>query len=69
MAWYLAEYIKEHPGRKIIVLAGAIHTWKYGIPKQMRRFNSSELKVIVPDLPVEPDAVNENDTDYYIIHS
>jgi len=69
MAWYLAEYMKGNPGRNIIVLAGAIHTWKYGIPKQIRRYTSNELRIIVPDLPVEPSSINEDDADYLIIHS
>ncbi len=69
MAWYLAEYIKGNPGRKVIVLAGAIHAWKYGIPKQIQKYTSNNMKVIVPDLPVDPKSVNENDADYLIIHS
>ncbi len=68
MAWYLAEYIKGNPGRKVIVLAGAIHAWKYGIPKQIQKYTSHKMKVIVPDLPVEPESVNENDADYFIVH-
>ncbi len=69
MAWYLADYMKNNPARTVIVLAGAIHTWKYGIPKQVRRYNSNELRIIVPDLPVELESINEEDADYYIIHS
>jgi uncharacterized iron-regulated protein len=68
MAWYLAEYMKENPKRKVVVLSGAIHSWKYGIPKQIRRYTANELRIIVPDLPVEPASISENDADYYIVH-
>jgi len=68
MAWHLTEYIKNNPERTVIVLAGAIHTWKYGIPKQKQRYISGEQKVIVPDLPVGPESMSVDDADYFIIH-
>jgi uncharacterized iron-regulated protein len=68
MAWYLSEYVKSNPGRTVIVLAGAIHTWKYGIPKHSQRYISGEQRVIVPDLPVGPESISENDADYFVIH-
>jgi uncharacterized iron-regulated protein len=68
MAWHLTDYMKKNPERTVIVLAGAIHTWKYGIPKQKQRYISGEQKVIVPDLPVGPDLISEDDADYLVIH-
>ncbi|KPK00768.1 MAG: hypothetical protein AMK71_07980 [Nitrospira bacterium SG8_35_4] len=68
MAWYLSEFIKSNPGRAVIVLAGAIHTWKYGIPKQTQRYLQGEQRVIVPDLPVGPESISEDDADYFVIH-
>ena len=69
MAWYLTDYMKSNPGRSVIVLAGAIHAWKYGIPKQKQRYIEGEQSVIVPDLPVDQKSVNEDDADYFVIHS
>lgn len=69
MAWYLTEYMKSNPGRTVIVLAGAIHAWKYGIPKQQQRYIANEQRVIVPDLPVGPESISENDADYLVIYS
>jgi uncharacterized iron-regulated protein len=69
MAWYLAEYIKNNRGRTVIVLAGSIHAWKYGIPKQNQRYSGGEQRVIVPDLPVSPEYISEDDADYLIIYS
>jgi len=69
MAWHLTEYMKSNPGRTVIVLAGAIHAWKYGIPKQKQRYIAAEHRVIVPALPVGPESISENDADYLIIYS
>jgi uncharacterized iron-regulated protein len=68
MAWYLAQYMKNNRDRTIVILAGSIHAWKYGIPQQKKRYISIEQKVIVPDLPVEPDAIGEDDADYLVLH-
>jgi uncharacterized iron-regulated protein len=69
MAWYLSEYMKNNPGRTVIVLAGAIHAWKYGIPKQKQRYISVEHRVIVPELPVGRESISENDADYLMTYS
>lgn len=68
MAWYLAQYMKEHPGSTVVVLAGSMHAWKYGIPKQKEKYLSSEQRVIVPDLPIIPEAVQEEHTDYLVLY-
>jgi uncharacterized iron-regulated protein len=69
MAWYLVNYMKQNNDRTIVVLAGSIHAWKYGIPKQKKRYMLIEEKVIVPDLPIDPGTVEEDDADYLVIHS
>jgi uncharacterized iron-regulated protein len=68
MAWYLSDYMKNNPERTVVVLAGAIHAWKYGIPKQTRRYISDEERVIIPDLPVEEESISVNDADYLVKH-
>ncbi len=66
MAWYLTEYMKSNPGRTVIVLAGAIHAWKYGIPKQKQRYITVDQKVILSDLPVGPESISADDADYLV---
>ena len=68
MAWYIMQYMKHNNHRTIVVLAGSIHAWKYGIPKQKKRYMSIEQKVIVPDLPIDPNTVREDDADYLVLH-
>jgi uncharacterized iron-regulated protein len=68
MAWYLSDYMKNNPERLVIVLAGAIHAWKYGMPKQTLRYIPDEQRVIVPDLPVDPGSIGVDDADYLIQH-
>ncbi len=68
MAWYLTEYMKNNPDKTVIVLSGSVHAWKYGIPKYRKQYISGEQRVIIPDLPVNPELINENDADYFVIH-
>jgi uncharacterized iron-regulated protein len=68
MAWYLAQYMKNNSDRTIVVLAGSIHAWKYGIPQQKKKYISIEQKIIVPDLPVEHGTIGEDDADYLVVH-
>ena len=52
MAMNIARYVKKHPGRKIVALAGIWHAVKNAIPEQLG-LNGSKLAdtVILPDLP------------------
>lgn len=68
MAWYIYQYIKKDPGKKIVVLTGSIHAWKYGIPRQLEKYLNLKYRVILPDLPVSGEKVSVNDADYIIIH-
>lgn len=69
MAWHLVEYVKKHPGRTVIVLAGVGHSWKRGIPERISRESKYSLKVIMPLVPdqINPDNVTIKDTDYVIL--
>ena len=62
------QYMKQNSDRTVVVLAGAIHAWKYGIPKQKNRYMTMEQKVIVPDLPVAADTIKEDDADYLVLY-
>jgi uncharacterized iron-regulated protein len=52
MAMNVASYLKKHPGRKVVALAGIWHAVKNAIPEQLER-NGSKLTytVILPELP------------------
>jgi uncharacterized iron-regulated protein len=68
MAWHLVEYVKKHPGRTVIVLAGVGHSWKRGIPERISRESKYSFKVIMPLVPdqIDPGSVTIKDTDYVI---
>jgi uncharacterized iron-regulated protein len=68
MAWYLSQYVHDNPDRTVVVLAGSIHAWKYGIPRQWQRYTSEEQKVIMTDLPGPHDQINADEADYLVLH-
>jgi len=68
MAWYLSQYMHDNPDRTVVVLAGSIHAWKFGIPRQWQRYTSEEQKVIMTDLPVPRDQINVDEADYLVLH-
>jgi uncharacterized iron-regulated protein len=69
MAWHLVEYLKKHPGKTVIVLAGVGHAWKRGIPEQVSRLSQYTSTIILPLIPdqVEPDSVTLQDADYVVL--
>lgn len=52
MAMSIAQYARDNPGRKIVVLAGIWHAVKNAIPEQLKR-NGSKMTsiVIMPQIP------------------
>lgn len=49
MAFYILNYKKRNPERKIIVLTGAIHAWKSAVPTQIKRLNKDiTIKTLLP---------------------
>jgi uncharacterized iron-regulated protein len=48
MARSIIDYINDHPGRTMVVLAGASHSWKHGIPSRLRNHSALSWKVILP---------------------
>ena len=52
MALNMARYVKKHPGRKIVALAGVWHAVKNAIPEQLKRIDSKLTDlVILPEIP------------------
>ncbi len=70
MAKHLLEFLKKHPDKTVVVLAGNGHAWSKGIPEQIR--TSSEkirYRVILPQVPghIEPREFTEGDADYILL--
>jgi uncharacterized iron-regulated protein len=66
MAIHALDYLKAHPNTSMVLLAGAGHAWKRGIPEQLRQLSELPYTVVLPKVSgrIEPGAVNEKDTDY-----
>lgn len=50
MARYLVEYLERHPDRRVVVLAGSGHAWKYGIPAQIEALGYRNYRVLLPEI-------------------
>jgi uncharacterized iron-regulated protein len=66
MAFHLVEYLGKNRGRTVVVLAGAGHSWKRGIPEHVREFSKYRTVVIMPDVPEQTNrtALTTADADY-----
>jgi len=49
MAWNIMKYLKQNPGRVMVVLTGTGHAWKLGIPSKLERDPLFSYKVILPE--------------------
>jgi len=69
MALELLKFLEKHPERVVVVLAGAGHSWKYGIPEQIRRRGEIPLRVLLPEIPgrIQHTDVTENEADYLML--
>ncbi len=69
MAYYLDRYLKDGKDVMVLVLAGTIHSWKYGIPKQLEKFSRYKTVSIIQDNPFynNKDVSNE-EADYFVLH-
>ncbi len=68
MAWRLIEYKKKNPSRTLVVLAGTGHSWRRGIPEQVRRASAFKTRVILPEVsPAAYGKVSIGDADYVLL--
>jgi uncharacterized iron-regulated protein len=70
MAWHLIRYLRKNPSQHMIVLAGAGHAWKRGVPGQVEKLSPKlTYKVILPHIPGEIDKkhISIGDADYVIL--
>ena len=66
MAWNLVKFLKSSPDYFVVVLAGGGHSWKLGIPDQVRNNSNIPFKVILPEVGATSTraTISTNETDY-----
>jgi uncharacterized iron-regulated protein len=66
MAKRVVDYLEENEGTTMIVLAGSGHSWKRGIPQQVRRLGEIPFRTVLPGTGDRPSRENvlPGDTDY-----
>jgi uncharacterized iron-regulated protein len=58
MAWSLLRYLEKNPENTVVVIAGSGHSWKLGIPAQIRSRTTLPFRVILPEVPGRVDEKN-----------
>jgi uncharacterized iron-regulated protein len=51
MAWSLTRFLEKNPEHTVVVIAGSGHSWKRGIPAQVRSRTTVEVRVVLPEIP------------------
>lgn len=69
MARNLKNYLDTHPETIVVVLAGSAHSWKHGIPNQLKAISDIPYRVLLPEMPgrLDEDNVTTNDADYLML--
>ena len=67
MANNAIEYLKNNPRKSLVILAGSGHSWKRGIPAQVKRLSKYSYTVVLPESDdVKIETINQSDADYFI---
>jgi uncharacterized iron-regulated protein len=68
MARYLTKYLDSRPGRQVVVLTGASHALRKGIPEQIALENRYSSRIVLPELSdLTRKTVTLNEADYLIL--
>ena len=69
MAIHAADYLERHPDTVMVVIAGAGHARKPGIPAQFRQRSRLPVLVLLPEAPgsMDADTVDFADADYILL--
>lgn len=68
MASGIANYLRKNDGRMMVVLTGAGHAVKSGIPAELESASDISCKVILPEFPeLSPDEVADDTADYILL--
>jgi uncharacterized iron-regulated protein len=69
MAINALDYLKKNPDAVVVILTGAGHAQKDGIPRQISKRSEVACAVILPEVKgvIDPATVGKNDADYIIM--
>jgi uncharacterized iron-regulated protein len=69
MALHAVGYVKNHPERILVLLAGIGHAWRKGIPERIEERASIPHAVLLPEIPdhLDKDSVTIEDADYLML--
>jgi uncharacterized iron-regulated protein len=69
MALHSIAYVKKHPDRTLVLLAGTGHAWKKGIPERIKERSSTSYAVLLPEIPdhLDKDSVTADDADFLML--
>jgi uncharacterized iron-regulated protein len=48
MARSIADYLRDHPDRSMVVMCGTLHAWRHGIPGRLAAITDAPVRVILP---------------------
>ncbi len=68
MAEKLEDYLQQQPQRLVVVLAGNGHSWKHGIPAQLKRRGDYRTRVLLPEVHgrIDRQHIDSDDADYLL---
>ncbi len=66
MAWSLLRFLEKNPDSTVVVIAGSGHSWKRGIPAQIRSRSTLPFRVILPEISgrAEHGSISGDEADY-----
>lgn len=69
MAKNLHTYLRKHPDRTVVVLAGDAHAWKHAIPTQLNKLGISNWRVVLPEVAgmTQRSMISAADADYLLL--
>jgi uncharacterized iron-regulated protein len=69
MALHAVGYVKKHPERILVLLAGIGHAWRKGIPERIEERAAIPHAVLLPEIPdhLDKDSVTIEDADYLML--
>lgn len=70
MAVHALRYLEVHKDQTLVVLTGAVHAWKQGVPRQVRKLSPHrQFIVILPEVPgtYDKETVSLEDCDFLLL--
>jgi uncharacterized iron-regulated protein len=66
MAGKISEYLDGHPDGAMVVLAGSGHSWRHGIPDQVRKRTRIPYRIVLPEIEerLTGESASTEETDY-----